>query len=86
VVKVASAIRRELRRLGPQAADSPEAAQMLALAGLLDDPLTADTARPAAAREIRETLAIVRARAAEQPVADRLDELADRRGTRRATG
>lgn len=82
VVRVTTAIRRELREL--DAARSTEGAQLLALARMLDDPSTADTARPAAARELRETLAVLRARVAEAPVQDRLDELASRRGTRRS--
>jgi hypothetical protein len=82
VVRVATAIRRELRAL--EAAGWPEGAQLLVLARMLDDPGTADTARPAAARELRETLAMLRARAAAAPRADRLDELAAARGTRRS--
>jgi hypothetical protein len=81
VVKVATAVRRELRTL--EATDSPEGAQLLALARMLDSPGTADTARPAAARELRETLLVLRARMAGRPQADRLDELAAARGTRR---
>lgn len=81
-MKVATAIRRELREL--DAARSPEGAQLLALARMLDDPGTADTARPSAARELRETLAVLRARMDGVPRTDRLDELAAARGTRRS--
>jgi len=80
--RVVIALRRELRAM--RATQTPEGAQLLTLARMLDDPATADTARPAAARELRETLAVLRARVEAAPRTDRLDELAAARGTRRS--
>lgn len=83
MVKVATALRRELRELSPPVRGSALAGSALALATMLDDPGTADTARTAAARELRETLEVLRERAASTPAVDRLDQLAEARGTRK---
>lgn len=81
VVKVATALRRELRRLG-SVKDSTLAGSALALARMLDDPATADTARTAAARELRETLAVLHEQSAPAEE-DRMSEF-ERRARERA--
>lgn len=57
---VTDALERELNDL-QGVKDSTLAASALVLAAMLDDPETADTARTAAARELREALAVLRA-------------------------
>lgn len=87
MVTVVEALELELGRLGEEASLSPEASSLFALARMLDEPDTADTARPSAAREMRETLGVLRARIEKRTATqDRLDELAGKRGTRRSTG
>ncbi len=62
---------------------SGEAMAIVALARELDAALDAPlSARVSAAKEIREGLAALRARAPEAPAADALDELAKRRSER----
>jgi hypothetical protein len=79
---VAEALRSELERFG-SLKDSALAASALSLAAMLDDPETASTARPAAARELRETLSVLRAAAADRDV-DRMAEF-EQRNVRRMT-
>jgi hypothetical protein len=61
---VTDALRAELAALGADVASSTLAESALALARMLDDPETLGTARTAAARELRETLGVLTARAA----------------------
>jgi hypothetical protein len=82
VVKVATALRRELRAM-ESVKDSTLASSALALAKMLDEPGTAATARVVAARELRETLAVLRERA-EPGRVDRMTEFERRRDERQA--
>jgi hypothetical protein len=63
VVKVVTALRREFRGPLRGVKDSPLASSALALAALVDDPETRATGRTQAARELRETLAVLREQA-----------------------
>lgn len=82
-MKVVTAVRRELRELGPEASRSTLGSSALVLARMLDAGGTADTARTAAARELRETLAAVRAEFA-GAAEDRMTEFEQRRQARAA--
>lgn len=79
---VTEAVRRELETLGET--ESALGAAALAVARLLDDAGAAASAVPAASRELRETLAVLRGRADDRPRADAVDELRQRRQARRA--
>jgi hypothetical protein len=79
LVKVVTALRRELRDLGQS--ESTLGAGALALARRLDDPETVSSSVPAYQRELRETLAQLRADAAPQDV-DRMSEFEQRQRAR----
>jgi hypothetical protein len=80
---VTEALRRELDGALGSVKDSTLAGSALALAAMLDDPGTGATARVVAARELRETLAVLRERA-EPGRVDRMTEFERRRDERQA--
>ena len=87
VVTVAAAVAAELAEYGrrkPGLERSPLAAAALALAADMDDPATGSTSRSMVAKELRDTLAALRALAPAEEAKDDLDELAERRAARRA--
>lgn len=63
MVKVATALRREFAGALLGVKDSPLAASASALARVVDDPKASPTGRTQAARELRETLAVLREQA-----------------------
>ncbi len=87
-LKVVKAVERdltEIRKRSRSAASSGLAVTALALARALDDPETSATARAACAKELRETMRVLRefldgAPAKVQP----LEEMRQRRATRKA--
>lgn len=68
-----AALVRELKRLGPAVATSALAASALQVARRLDDPKTSAAAAAALARELRESLTLLRA-AAEPEREDRMSK------------
>lgn len=83
VTPTVAALERELAELGERASGSVMAASARSMARMLDDPKTVGTPRTAASRELRETLAVLKAEATpEKP--DRLSELEARRARRMA--
>jgi F420-0:gamma-glutamyl ligase len=78
-VSVAESVERELEALGDAAADTVLAATARVLAGQLDRRVSW-----AIAKELRETMAALRALAPPKKEADRSDDLAERRRKARA--
>jgi hypothetical protein len=88
-VKVATAVRRELRALrarAPALADSALAASALVLAQQLDDPGNSATSKASCQRALRETLDRLRDLAPADGNMDPLDDLAARRAARLGRG
>ena len=81
VVSVSKALERELKAMPAAVRGSTLAGSALALAKMLDDAETADTARTSAARELRETLSVLREQAAPAQE-DRMTEFERRRDQR----
>lgn len=81
-VTVESAVRRELRQLDVRLGSSSLAASAVALACRIDDELTSAAATAQAARELRETMAAVRAVSAKDG-RSAIDEIQARRAKRR---
>lgn len=79
---VAKATAAELTALGIDPEASAQAAAALRLAAELDSSPDSKAAS-AAARELRQAMAVVRALAPPQTKGDKIDELADRRAGRR---
>jgi hypothetical protein len=77
-MSVVDAVNRDLERLGDGADLSALAATALALAAVIDSP-GSPTSKAMVAKELRETLAALRALAPPKKEADRGDELAERR-------
>lgn len=82
VTSVVEAVARDLERLGGDVADSALAATALALAAEIDGANSA-TSKSMCARELRETMALLREQAPPAVVADRIDEVKSARERRR---
>lgn len=89
VTSVVEAVERELARLHKRGAvdlaDSAMAAAALALALEIDTGGNSATSKSMCAKELRETLSALWAAAPPEEAMDDLDELAQRRASRRAT-
>jgi hypothetical protein len=85
VVSVVESVESFLAGLGGQVEDDPLAAAALALAEILDDSDNSATSRSMVAKELRETLACLRALAPPKREQDTLDEIAAAREKRRAS-
>lgn len=83
-MKVASSVRALLKRLPGELSNGPEAATALALAAELDAPGNSATSKANCAKELRETLAALRAMAPAERKGSQLDDLAQRRQRRKA--
>lgn len=80
---VVAAVERDLIALGPELADSSLAAAALALAKEIDSSGNSATSKSMCARALLETMDRLRALAPPQEAADKLDDLKQRRETRR---
>lgn len=69
----------DLKKLDPRLAVSPEAASALSLARTIDDSAISATSRGINAKELRETMACLRALAPEARALSPLDEIRARR-------
>jgi len=86
-LSVLSAVENDLKELAKRdkrLAASTEAAAALALARDLDAVGTSPNARSMLAKELRDLMAVLYARAPAEEVQDRVDELSKRRQARRA--
>lgn len=86
--RVVNAVRRELRGLAERdmlVKGSVEESVAVSLAVSLDDEGLPLRDRVAAARQLAETMAVVRQRVPVERAEDRLDQLAARRAARRAS-
>jgi hypothetical protein len=82
VVSVEAAVTRELERMGDEWPESVLGASALSLAALMDDNENSATSRSMVAKELRETMAQLRA-LAPQKEANPVDDLRERRNRRR---
>jgi hypothetical protein len=84
MVTVEERTQRDLERLPEQIRESAEAGAALALAAGLDDDRFSLTSRAMATKELRETMAALRALAPPDEEGDDVDDLTVRRERRRA--
>ena len=86
-VTVLAAVERDLKDLAKRdkrLAESAEAAAALAIARDIDSSSTSPNAKAMLAKELRDTLAVLYARAPVEEAKDSIDELSRRRAARRA--
>lgn len=81
--RVVAAVKCDLAKLTPALEQSGMAAAALALARRIDSPKTSATATSMCARALSETLAELRALMPPEEENDGVDEIAERRATRR---
>ena len=82
-MSVVEAVERDLKGLGPKAADTSLAATALALARELDEPGNSATSKSMCAKSMVEVLRELRALMPAKQEADQLDDLTARREARR---
>jgi hypothetical protein len=83
-VSVVESVESFVAGLSGEAADDPLAASALALAAEIDDAGNSATSKSMVAKELRETLAYLRAMSPAKKEADDVDEIAAAREKRRA--